>query len=52
MGDGSTEGVKVRQGGSGEEGWGEKERGHKLFILVGDNNDLIPLLLCLCLSDS
>lgn len=30
------------QGGEGEEeGWGEKERGRRLFILAGDNNDLI-----------
>jgi len=27
--------------GSWGPGWGEKERGSKLFIPVGDNNDLI-----------
>lgn len=43
-------GSKSEEGGSGEEGWGEKERGHKLFILAGDNNDLIHSLLC-CLND-
>ena len=39
--------MKVRREGreSGEEGWGEKERGRKLFILAGDNNDLILSLL-------
>lgn len=46
--------MKVRrEGGSGEEGWGEKERGRKLFILAGDNNDLILSLLRLArLSDT
>lgn len=34
-------GVKVLAGGGEEEGWGEKERGLRLFILQGDNNDLI-----------
>lgn len=48
---GSTEGVKVRKEGHGEEGWGEKERGHKLFIPVGDNNDVITQLFCLHLSE-
>lgn len=43
-------GSESEEGGSGEEGWGEKERGRKLFIPVGDNNDLIHCLLC-CLSD-
>lgn len=30
-----------RRRGREEEGWGEKERGRRLFILAGDNNDLI-----------
>lgn len=29
------------EGGRGKEGWGEKKRSRELFILVGDNNDLI-----------
>lgn len=41
---GSVEGVKVKREGAGEERWGEKERGCKLFILVGDNNDVITQL--------
>lgn len=45
---GSAEGVKVKGESAGEEGWGEKERGRKLFILVGDNNDVITQLFCLC----
>lgn len=45
------EGVKVKREGVGEEGWGEKERGRKLFILVGNNNDVITQLFCLCPSE-
>lgn len=41
-------GSESEEGGSGEEGWGEKERGRKLFILVGDNNDLILSLSLFC----
>lgn len=41
---GIAEGVKVKREGAEEEGWGEKERGRKLFILVGDNNDVISQL--------
>jgi len=34
--------VREHRGSESEEGgWGEKERGSKLFIPVGDNNDLI-----------
>lgn len=40
-GEEGVRGVKVRGGGGAEEGWGEKERGRRLFILAGDNNDLI-----------
>lgn len=43
-------GSESEEGGSGEEGWGEKERGSKLFIPVGDNNDLILWLFYLCLA--
>lgn len=44
------EGGKVKGEGVGEEGWGEKERGCKLSILVGDN-DMITQLFCLCPSE-
>lgn len=42
--------MKVRGGGGEEEGWGEKERGRGLFILAGDNNDLILSPFCLGLA--
>lgn len=49
QGEGAQTESKVSREGVGDEGWGERERGRKLFILVGDNNDLIHSLLC-CLS--
>lgn len=47
-------GSESEEGGSGEEGWGEKKRGRNLFIPVGDNNDLILSFLPAspCMSDS
>lgn len=45
-------GSESEEGGSGEEGWGEKERGRKLFIHVGDYNDpIFSSVRVSCLSD-